>query len=317
MDIEVKILDQNLRVIGILDTFESFIWTDRFYTHGDFEVHMIMDDFWYNLLKPKNYLQCNLSDRLMIITKIVITTDVEEGSMLVVYGKSLEFILTQRIAWGQKTMNGNFQNEVETLLNESIINPTDLDRKIGYRIVLNDNGQFVFQWVLGTDRSFDQLVNSYVVFSPKYDNLINSSYTESMDTYKNVILVGGEGEGSARVYATVGTASGLDRKEHFANASDISSDVGNHKVLTPTEYQAVLQQRGTELLASSELRYLTLFDGSIETNELYKYREDFFMGDIIQFENEYGHEGRVRIIELIISVDRSGFAIYPTYTTEE
>ena len=86
--IDVKILDQNLRVIGILDTFESFIWTDRFYTHGDFEVHMVMDDFWYNLLKPRNYLQCNLSDRLMIITKVVITTDVEEGSMLVVSGKS-------------------------------------------------------------------------------------------------------------------------------------------------------------------------------------------------------------------------------------
>ena len=48
---------------------------------------------------------------------------------------------------------------------------------------------------------------------------------------------------------------------------------------------------------------------------MYKYGEDFFIGDIVQIANEYGHEGRAYISELVISQNEDGVSIYPTFQT--
>ena len=45
------------------------------------------------------------------------------------------------------------------------------------------------------------------------------------------------------------------------------------------------------------------FEGEIETTIMFKYGIDFFMGDIVQFANEYGHESKVRVIEMVRSED--------------
>ncbi len=54
--------------------------------------------------------------------------------------------------------------------------------------------QFVFELYAGFDRSYDQTENPYVIFSPKFENIINSNYIESKASLKTVTLVGGEGE---------------------------------------------------------------------------------------------------------------------------
>ena len=47
---------------------------------------------------------------------------------------------------------------------------------------------------------------------------------------------------------------------------------------------------------------------------MFKYKEDFFNGDIVQFANEYGNEVKVRILEIVMSIDKEGFLIYPTFS---
>ena len=37
---EAWILDQNAASLAVLDTFQSFIWTDRYRGYGDFEIYM-------------------------------------------------------------------------------------------------------------------------------------------------------------------------------------------------------------------------------------------------------------------------------------
>lgn len=184
-----------------------------------------------------------------------------------VTGRSLESILDRRIVWGQKLLSGNLQNGIKTLLNENVISPSDSNRKIpnfifkestdpaitklkleaqytgdnlydviqkiceeqgiGFKITLNDEKQFVFELYAGSDRSYDQTENPYVIFSPKFENIINSNYIESKASLKTVTLVGGEGEGADRRYTTVGGGSGLNRRELFTDARDISSNVGS------------------------------------------------------------------------------------------
>ena len=187
------------------------------------------------------------------------------------------------------------------------------ERNIGFKITLNDNKQFVFKLYAGTDRSYDQTVVPYVVFSPNFENIINSNYMESKASLKNITLVGGEGEGSARKYTTVGSGSGLNRRELFTDARDISSDVGDGVVLSNAEYTAQLQQRGKEKLA--ENTDVTSFEGQVETTIMFKYGEDFFNGDVVQIANEYGHETKARILEIVTSENEEGTSVYPTFKT--
>jgi hypothetical protein len=136
---------------------------------------------------------------------------------------------------------------------------------------------------------------------------------ESKSALKNVALIGGEGEGTARKFAMVGGGVGLERRETYVDARHISSDTGDGNTLTEAEYTAQLEQRGNEELA--ENTDVESFEGEVETNIMYKYGEDFFNGDIIQIADAYGHESRARILEIVMSRNEEGTAVYPTFKT--
>ena len=170
----------------------------------------------------------------------------------------------------------------------------------------------------GADRSYDQFTNPYVIFSPKFENVINTNYLESKKTLKTVTLVAGEGEGADRRTTTVACASGagtgLNRRELYTDARDVSSTVDN-ETLTDAEYNAQLSQRGLENLAENIAT--KSFEGKVETTRMYRYGEDFFLGDMIQIVNEYGIEGKARVTEFIRSQSKEGLDSYPTFVTVE
>lgn len=350
---EVYVLNTNFESVAVIDEFESLIWIDRYDEAGDFELFMAMNNDLLKYIRQDYYLENPKSEHVMVIEQLNITSDVEEGNKLIVTGRSIESILERRIIWGQIVLNGNLQKAIGTLLDENIISPSISERKIdnfvfkecsdatvtgltidaqytgeniykvvstlckknniGFKIVLDDNNRFVFSLYSGKDRSYNQADNPYVIFSPDFENIINSNYLESKKTMKNVTLVAGEGEGAARKTSIVGTASGLERRELFTDARDISSDVGEGKTLTSAEYTEQLNQRGTEKL--SEYKTVTSFEGEVEATRMFKYGTDFFIGDIVQIANEYGHEGNAYISEFIMSQSESGVSMYPTFKT--
>lgn len=350
---EIFVLNTNFESVAVVDEFESLIWTDRYDDAGDFELFMSMDKRLLEYLKQNYYLWNAESEHMMIIEQINITSDVEEGNKLIVTGRSLESILDRRIIWGQKVLSGGLQDAIHTLIDECIISPTISDRKIdnfifvenlnpkitaltidtqytgdnlfdvvktlceknniGFKIILNESNQFEFSLYSGEDRSYEQTENPYVIFSPDFENIINSNYLESSKTMKNVTLVAGEGEGANRKTTTVGDAYGLNRRELFTDARDISSDIGDGETLTDAEYYEQLNQRGTDGLA--EYPSITSFEGEVEATRMFKYGIDFFIGDIVQITNEYGHEGRAYISEFVMSQSESGLSMYPTFKT--
>lgn len=250
---ELLVLNTDFESVAVIDTYESMIWTDRYNSYGDFEIFFAMDTHLLQYLKEDYYLWLKDSEHCMIIEDIKINADTEEGNHLIVTGRSLESILERRIIWGQRVFNGNLQNGVQTMLNECIISPFIADRKIpnfvfvpstdpkitslkidnqytgdclydvikglceenniGFKIVLTDENKFAFSLYAGVDRSYEQTENPYVVFSPNFENIINSNYYSSRASFRNVTLVAGEGEGASRRTAIVGSASGLDRRE--------------------------------------------------------------------------------------------------------
>lgn len=340
----VMILDPNLIPISVIDSYKSFIWTDRYDEAGDFELYTSAFNKNIKDIRLDGYVQIKNSEHLMLVEKILIESDVEEGSHTTISGRSIEVILERRILWEKATLKGNLQNEVKRLIEENIISPTDESRKIdnfifevsddpiitaleidaqydigenlydivkticsdkslGFKVTVNDEQQFIFKLYAGTDRSFEQTDNPGVMFSPMYDNLINSNYVESLSSFKNLVLVQGKQKGSD-VFETVGNSVGLNRRETFVNATDITSG---------DDIRTMLQQRGKEEL--NNYSNISSIEGEVDVNLMYKYGEDFFNGDIVQIANEYGNSGRARITEIVTSVDENGTSVYPNFKT--
>lgn len=354
---ELYLLNKKFEMVDVVDVFESIIWTDRYSKYGDFEIYTTPENDLVKKLKTDYYLWSAESEHTMIIEDRKIETDVETGPHLIISGRSLESILYRRIVWDQINLDGYIEDEIERLLDVNIINPSDQNRKIenfvfqrsedsfieslkiqgqftgdpvydvikklcdsvdiGFKLILNNDDQFAFQLYSGMDRSYDQIENPYVVFSPNFENIINSNYYETKKDLKTITLVGGEGEGTSRKTAVVGDTEmiGLDRRELFTDARDISSYTDDGE-MSSSQYEASLKQRGIESLAQNKI--IQSFDGEVEATQLYIYGRDFFMGDTVQLESQYGMNSKVRIVEYIYSQDvNSGVSSYPTFEVLE
>lgn len=343
---EPLILNTNFQAVDTFDDYQSLIWVDRYSAYGDFEVYTTANRDNISKFQMDFFIWIEDSEHMMIVEDITIDSDVESGNFLKIVGRSLESILDRRIVWFQTTLNGNLQNGVKKLLNENVINPSDPKRKIpnfifeestdeeitnlqitkqftgdnlydtikeicdlesiGFKISYREPNQLVFKLYSGKDRSYGQDKNPYVVFSPNFENIINSNYTRDKRELRNVALVAGSGEGLSRKTLTVGNieSSGFERRELYVDARDISSETSN--------YDTYLKKRGEEKLSEHKIR--SSFDGEIETSQLYKYGNDFYMGDIVELENEYGITSEVRIVEFIFSDSKDdGNKNYPTF----
>lgn len=75
--------------------------------------------------------------------------------------------------------------------------------------------------------------SSYVIFNKKFDNVVNTNFTSEYVRGSNVIMVGGEVNGSSRYYQSVGSlAKGMDRNEEFLDAKDLSSKISWEDLMT-------------------------------------------------------------------------------------
>ena len=185
---------------------------------------------------------------------------------------------------------------------------------IGFKIIYNfDTGNFEFSLYKGIDRSYNQNRNPYVIFSPHYENIINSDYIHGIEDYKNVTRIGGEGIGVNRVMADYGTASGLTRREIFTDARDLSKKTDDGTELTDEAYTNLLRQRGKENL--SEYVIKEGFEGEVEASKMFVYGHDFLLGDCVQVENEFGISGTSLVSEIVFSQDKNGETIYPTFVS--
>lgn len=345
------ILNPEYESTNPVEIYDSLIWTERYWEAGDFEIYVPASMEVHNIYVEDYYLWSSDSDRLMIIEDVVDTTDVENGSFTTITGRSLETVLERRIIWEQTVLAGNFQNGIKKLLDENAIVPTDVrrkipglrfvpsidpavtaltinaqymgenlyesiadlckEKKIGFKILMPTDGDLIFTLYAGLDRTYDQLFNPQVIFSPNFDNLAESTFKQSMRTHKTVVMIGGEGEGTAKKRTAVsrpeGGGEGLSRREMYAEASGVSS---NNGAIPNATYIELLNQKGREVLAENVR--ISTFEGKIENLPTARYTEHFYLGDIVQVENEFGAEGRSRITEFIRSHSKTAIEAYPT-----
>jgi len=367
---DILVLDSSRQVVGVVDVFESFIWTERYYRCGDFELVVEPSIELMDLLQQERYLSIYDSEYVMIIEKLELTTDNESGNKLIVSGRSVESVLDRRIIEVYTRLVEDIETSILWLLDQHVINPTNTWRKIpeitkvassdarvripeyegehtgdnlyeticklcelgdfGFKMTLNASNLFLFQIYMGVDRSYAQTVNPYVVFSPEFDNLINSNYIESNQTLKTVARVGGVGDADNRKYknVAVGGGAGLLRREIFVDGSDLTYELEpavtetdpetglvTHTpavTLSDYEYEMSLATRGYEVLKDHPAH--SSFEGKAENLRMYMYGRDYFMGDTIQFEDIYGIKVSAKVVEFVRSYSESGISQYPTFS---
>lgn len=303
------------------------------------------------LLKEENYIAREDDETIMQIEKRHIKTSEEQGNTIEVSGRSAEKLLGQRIVWSQTNTKAGetVEDFVRRLVYENAINPTNKKRIIpslvlgkrkgftetiekqitgdnlltavieicqayeyGFKIKMNEVGQLEFELYKGTDRSYNQTENPFVIFSDEFDNITNTEYEYDKTNFANVALIGGEGEGTERKYQQIGDTEGFARYELFVDAKDVSSNNGE---ITGNEYNKMLIEKGMEKLAENAIT--ETFEGELETSNTYIYKSDYNIGDIVQVENEYQIKARTRVVEMIESHNENGYRAVPTFGTWE
>lgn len=100
---DLYVLDDQLRRIQVVDTFESFIWTERFSEYGDFQLVIESTAPTRKVLTIGTHVAIETSYRVMTIETVEKKRDAEGRSILEITGRSLEALMLDRVA--KKTMD--------------------------------------------------------------------------------------------------------------------------------------------------------------------------------------------------------------------
>ena len=352
MVMEFYILNNLFDIIGVIDTYISAIWTERYYESGDFEIYMPMnEDILRKIQKHFYIVRMDDTTKAAVVETIKISQSADGGDKLTISGRNLSSLLSRRIVWKQTTYSGKVEQVCRNLVKDAFVSPELSSRmvdefrlgaekgfsdkvrvqytgdnieeavqnlcktyKLGYKVWYDySDKHIVFELYKGVNRSYEQEENPYVIFSEQFENLLSSEYTSDDMSYKNVAQVAGEGQGIARKKVIVGTGySGLNRFETFVNASGVSTNDGE---VDATSYNKLLQQQGAETLA--DMSTIESFDSEVAPNYSYKLGVDYNLGDIVEISNQYGISISARVTEIIESNDETGYSYIPTFALDE
>ena len=87
---DIYVLNSNFEKIGVIDNYQSIIWTTRYFTPGDFEVYIPASKDLLNLLQV-DYMLVRDKDivgdecrNVMLIRNIEIQSDAETGDSFII-----------------------------------------------------------------------------------------------------------------------------------------------------------------------------------------------------------------------------------------
>ena len=288
----IRILDTDFNLQAEIEPI-YMEWTRRYYRGDSFTFKVPLNTYITSL----NYVI--FDNRVGVITKIVSYKD-----YLQVSGKEYGFSVNKRIV-SPSTQTGAAETLQKYYVTANCITPTA--RKILNLSVESDQGRgtsttlparyqdleellveiyqrtglgwcieylsgmFIFTTIEGKDRTSTQNINPRAIFAEEYGNLEEVVVTDSINSYFNVVYMGGQGTGAGRTVEEVGTGTQNNRYELFADAKNLS---------TTTQ----IQDKGNEIL--NEYRETYQLAGTFRSTDSITYETDFFLGDIVTVKHD-------------------------------
>ena len=334
---EIWVYDREMRLQGVIENQTSLIWSRKLYTAGKFEIHAPATRENLELLQPGNIITKGDKKEAAVIRGMeneestVLNEIIRTGYFMPIYfsdrltGPMFNFSGTAeaalyklahtpeaipRMTWAD--LQGYEEKvEFQATYKNTLSHMEKIARGagLGFRVV-PDFGKktLIFEVFKGKDRTAGQKVSARVIFSETYNNLNRAKYTYNDELYKTRVIVGGAGEGTARVYVTVGGGTGLDLREVFLDAKDI-----NQEKLTQEQYIEALNTRGKEYLTTS-CQIAECFEGEAEAEVNFIYKKDYDLGDIVTIEKKgWNISTDLRITELQEVYEYGGMYVVPTF----
>lgn len=332
--INIRFFDKDLNFIGEVDDFTSFIFERKWFTYSNFQ--LVVESFNKELFQTGNYIvvnndpyrsgqiySINAVDETVTIkgfgigfwftNRITFPPNGHDTYTTNSYAEDIFYNVVYVNAINAEDAKRNFENlyikssegrgekiafetrykilsdELETIAKTS---------RLGWNIKFDyKNKKFIFEGLEGVNRTVNQQSNPPIIFSKKYDNIIESEYTKDVSMYKNCAIVAGQGEGAEREIVIVNNnLSGQNRKELFVDARDV-------------ENRSNLADRGKSKLAENTI------NESFEANiDIENYRIEWDLGDFVTIlDNEIGVISDTQIIEIRETYEEGVLTIEPTF----
>lgn len=330
----IRFFNKDLDFIGEVDDFTSFIYERKWFTYSNFQ--LVVENFDKDLFQEGNYIVVNNDPyRTGQITKVNITDDTvtikgfgigfwftdrityptinKNTFSMSDYAENIMYELIKFNAIDSNITNRNFQNLIvnstqgrgekiafETrykVLSDELETISKTSR-LGWNIKFDyKNKRFIFESLVGIDRTVNQADVPPMIFSRRYDNILELEYTKDVSEYKNCAIVAGQGEGSNREIVIVNdNLSGQDRKELFVDARDIEDGTN-------------LADRGKSKLAENTI--IESFEATIDTES---YRVEWDLGDFVTIlDDEIGVISDTQIVEVVEIYEDGILSVEPVF----
>ena len=167
------LLNSNFEKVDVIDSYESALWTDRYLEPGDFEFYIRIGEEIPSGIKLGRYVVHKDSEHVMIIEQLKIETDIEDGNVLIVTGRSAESLLDRRIVYNEEEYDEDtLYVTIHNLIINNVTEPASQYRK------------FLTQW---TDPVTEQVVDRSVF---EFDEAESAPISRLTDLRVNKIYYG-------------------------------------------------------------------------------------------------------------------------------
>lgn len=348
----IYVMNAALNRIGVIDSYRSIIWTQRYYEPGDFELYIDATPDNISLCQSGRFLYRDkdynngVIKSVMVIESMQVHTSLEEGNTILLTGRDIKSILHQRIIWKQTVFSGTVENNVRKAITDNIITTHIASRAIS-NFALGDTlgdtetvraqatgdnlGEWISEQLMAYELGYDVTVsNGNFVFTVCRG--ADRSYEQSTNPY---VVFSPE-------YENITSSDYTVDKTEYKNVALIAGEgEGNARKMTATgsgsginRYEIFVDARDlstdSESGTISESDYLAqlatrgkeelalhqaaqMFTGeALDVN--FVYGSDYFLGDKVELVNEFGMTAAVRIIEVIDSEDETGRTVIPTFS---
>lgn len=122
------VLDDEFKLLGVVDNYKSAIWSERLYENGDFELYCPRNAYNYDILRlnantciPVYVMRNDDKNKIGILTDVKYTYEVDDGEMIVASGYTDDYLLHYRVIFEQSSYFGNVEYAIRHMVYNAMI----------------------------------------------------------------------------------------------------------------------------------------------------------------------------------------------------
>lgn len=333
----VKILDSELNLLGIIDDFETLIFHRKFYSVGEFELHINIEKKNTELLQKENLIRFNNeNDKVGVILHREIKLNEDGLEVLMVKGYTLKGILARRLIEpkvdGYDKQEGNQEFIMKQFVYNNTIN-TSATRQI-YQLAIADNkglGKFD-KWRGRFENLADKLQEIGEHSELGWDVVIDIENKKFIfDVFQGKNLTQGQSDNSPVIFSVdfqnIKGHNYIDSNINYKNVvyaggqgegeNRLIQQIGDTKGLERVEefidlssVESIDELKTEGEKARGKLKSIKSFESEIIDFGSFRLGVDYNLGDYVTTENKkWNLTMNTQIIEIIETVDMNGYRV--------